>query len=110
MFNLSLTACSFHLRKTNSRGNTKIFNLNMPLTLQKEKLIQNSAVVVCSYILGGCAGVAGSVLGTLTSTMISFTIETYTDFLIMWRGYRYSTAIVAGTHCAFLTMRGYNGI
>ena len=37
-------------------------------------------------------------------------IETYTDFLIMWRGYRYSTAIVAGTHCAFLTMRGYNGI
>ena len=29
-------------------------------------------------------------------------------FLIMWRGYRYSTAIVAGTHCAFLTMRGYN--
>lgn len=41
MFNLSLTACSFHLRKTNSRGNTKIFNLNMPLTLQKEKLIQN---------------------------------------------------------------------
>lgn len=25
MFNLSLTACSFHLRKTNSRGNTKIF-------------------------------------------------------------------------------------
>ena len=71
-------------------------------------MIQNSAVVVCSYILGGCAGVAGSVLGTLTSTMISFTIETYTDFLIMWRGYRYSTAIVAGTHCAFLTMRGYN--
>ena len=117
MFNLSLTACSFHLRKTNSRGNTKIFNLNMPLTLQKEKLIQNSAVVVCSYILGGCAGVAGSVLGTLTSTMISFTIvckNSYRNniqiFLIMWRGYRYSTAIVAGTHCAFLTMRGYNGI
>lgn len=40
MFNLSLTACSFHLRKTNSRGNTKIFNLNMPLTLQK-KMEQN---------------------------------------------------------------------
>ena len=37
MFNLSLTACSFHLRKTNSRGNTKIFNLNMPLTLQKRR-------------------------------------------------------------------------
>ena len=36
MFNLSLTACSFHLRKTNSRGNTKIFNLNMPLAMQKE--------------------------------------------------------------------------
>ena len=32
------------------------------------------------------------------------------DKEIMWRGYRYSTAIVAGTHCAFLTMRGYNGI
>ena len=31
MFNLSLTACSFHLRKTNSRGNTKIFNLNMDM-------------------------------------------------------------------------------
>lgn len=36
MFNLSLTACSFHLRKTNSKGNTKNFNLNMPLTLQKD--------------------------------------------------------------------------
>ena len=35
MFNLSLTTCSFHLRRTNSKGNTKIFNLNMPLTLQK---------------------------------------------------------------------------
>lgn len=35
MFNLSLTACSFHLRKTNSKRNTQIFNLNMPLTLQK---------------------------------------------------------------------------
>lgn len=54
MFNLSLTACSFHLRKTNSRGNGEV------------------------------------------------------DKEIMWRGYRYSTAIVAGTHCAFLTMRGYN--
>ena len=56
MFNLSLTACSFHLRKTNSRGNGEV------------------------------------------------------DKEIMWRGYRYSTAIVAGTHCAFLAMRGYNGI
>ena len=56
MFNLSLTACSFHLRKNNSRGNGEV------------------------------------------------------DKEIMWRGYRYSTAIVAGTHCAFLTMRGYNGI
>lgn len=36
MFNLSLTACSFHLRKTNSKGNTNIFNLNIPLTLQKD--------------------------------------------------------------------------
>lgn len=36
MFNLSLTACSFHLRKTNSKGNSKIFNLNNPLVLQKE--------------------------------------------------------------------------
>lgn len=35
MFNLSLTACSFHLRKTNSKGNAKIFDLNKPLTLQK---------------------------------------------------------------------------
>lgn len=33
MFNLSLTACSFHLRKTNSKGNTKIFNLNTPFVI-----------------------------------------------------------------------------
>lgn len=59
--------------------------------VDKEKLIQNSAVVVCSYILGGCAGVAGSVLGTLTSTMISFTIETYTDFFnyVAWLSLQY---------------------
>ena len=82
MFNLSLTACSSHLRKTNSRGNGEV---------DKEKLIQNSAVVVCSYILGGCAGVAGSVLGTLTSTMISFTIETYTDLFnyVAWLSLQY---------------------
>lgn len=36
MFNLSLTACSFHLRRTNSKRNTKIFNLNEPLTLRKD--------------------------------------------------------------------------
>lgn len=31
MFNLSLTACSFYLRETNSRGFNKIFNLNSPI-------------------------------------------------------------------------------
>lgn len=36
MFNLSLTACSFHLRKANSKGTKEIYNLNMPLTLQKD--------------------------------------------------------------------------
>lgn len=36
MFNLSLTACSFHLRKINSKGNTKVFDLNMSHTIQKE--------------------------------------------------------------------------
>ena len=35
MFNLSLTACSFHLRKTKSKKNTKIYNLNMPITLPR---------------------------------------------------------------------------
>ena len=33
MYNLSLTACSFHLRKTNSKGNLHIYNLNKPATL-----------------------------------------------------------------------------
>ena len=37
MFNLSLTACSFHLRKTNSRGNTKIFNLRQYRTEKSAK-------------------------------------------------------------------------
>ncbi len=33
MFNLSLTACSFHFRKTNSKGNTQIYSLNAPLSV-----------------------------------------------------------------------------
>lgn len=38
MLNLSLTACSFHFRRTNSKGNTKIFNLNDKVTiLDKEE-------------------------------------------------------------------------
>lgn len=37
MFNLSLTACSFHLRKTNSKGNTKIYSLNAPLEIVKKE-------------------------------------------------------------------------
>ena len=32
MFNLSLTACSFSMRKANSHGIDKIFNLNEPIT------------------------------------------------------------------------------
>ena len=30
MYNLSLTACSFHLKKASSKGNTQIINLNTP--------------------------------------------------------------------------------
>lgn len=33
MFNLSLTACSFHLRRTNSKGNAQVFDLNAPLSI-----------------------------------------------------------------------------
>lgn len=36
MFNLSLTACSFHLRKTNSKKNTQVFDLNRPLDLMDQ--------------------------------------------------------------------------
>ncbi len=34
MFNLSLTACSFYLRKTNSKGNSQVFNLNSSLDIE----------------------------------------------------------------------------
>lgn len=34
MFNLSITACSFHLRKKQSKGNEKIYNLNSPISLE----------------------------------------------------------------------------
>ena len=34
MYNLSLTACSFHLKKANSKGNTKILNLNTPFDIE----------------------------------------------------------------------------
>lgn len=37
MFNLSLTACSFHLRKTNSKGNSKILNLNQSFNIDLEE-------------------------------------------------------------------------
>lgn len=36
MYNLSLTACSFHFKKTNSRGNTQIFNLNTHFDIESE--------------------------------------------------------------------------
>ena len=36
MYNLSLTACSFHLKKANSKGNTQIFNLNTPFDVELE--------------------------------------------------------------------------
>lgn len=36
MYNLSLTACSFHLKKANSKGNTLIFNLNTPFDVELE--------------------------------------------------------------------------
>ena len=34
MFNLSLTACSFHLRKLNSKGNNEIYNLNEEISIK----------------------------------------------------------------------------
>ena len=33
MYNLSLTACSFYLKKTNSKGNSQVFNLNIPFDI-----------------------------------------------------------------------------
>ncbi len=59
--------------------------------VEKEALIQNSMAVVCSYILGGYAGVADTALGILKSTMIGFTIETYTDFFnyVAWLSLQY---------------------
>ena len=36
MFNLSLTACSFHLKKANSKGGTKIYDLNAHLHITKK--------------------------------------------------------------------------
>ena len=36
MYSLSLTACSFHLKKANSKGNTQIFNLNTPFDVELE--------------------------------------------------------------------------
>ena len=41
MFNLSLTACSFHLRKLNSKGNNKIYDLNKPLTIKDSEGIDH---------------------------------------------------------------------
>ncbi len=38
MLNLSITACSFHLKKSNSIGNKSIYELNKPI-----KLFENSA-------------------------------------------------------------------
>lgn len=60
-------------------------------TVDKEALIQNSAAVVCSYILGGCSAAAGSAFGILQSTMIGFTLETYTDFFnyVAWLSLQY---------------------
>ena len=34
MINLSLTACSFHLKKANSKGNSQIYNLNHPILVK----------------------------------------------------------------------------
>lgn len=36
MYNLSLTACSFHLKKAYSKGNTRIINLNAPFDVELE--------------------------------------------------------------------------
>ncbi len=59
--------------------------------VEKKDLIQNSIAVVSSYALGGCAGVVESVLGNLKSTMIGFTVETYTDFFnyVAWLALQY---------------------
>lgn len=34
MFNLSLTACSFYLKKANSKGNSQVYNLNKPICVK----------------------------------------------------------------------------
>ena len=34
MFNLSLTACSFHFRKTYSKSNEHVYDLNAPLRIK----------------------------------------------------------------------------
>lgn len=34
MFNLSLTACSFYLKRTNSKGNSQVYNLNEPICVK----------------------------------------------------------------------------
>lgn len=59
--------------------------------IEKETLIQNSAAIVCAYLLGGYAGAAETVLGSLKSTMIGFTVKTYTDFFnyVAWVSLQY---------------------
>lgn len=59
--------------------------------VDKDALIQASATVVCAYLLGGYAGAAETILGTLKSTMIGFTFNTYTDFFnyVAWVSLQY---------------------
>ena len=42
MFNLSLTACSFHFRKTNSKRNTQVYDLNAPLCIKMQTMMSSN--------------------------------------------------------------------
>ena len=54
MFNLSLTACSFHFRKTNSKGNTQVYDLNAPLCIKNadddEFLFSDLLGLFCAFL------------------------------------------------------------
>lgn len=53
MLNLSLTACSFHLRKTNSKGNDKILSLNESFEIDleegKKQCFKNASELFVSF-------------------------------------------------------------
>lgn len=56
MFNLSLTACNFHFRKTNSKRNTQVYNLNAPLCVKNadddEFQFSDLSELFCAFLKG----------------------------------------------------------